>query len=216
MSGLWQAVDRLTSPTREKLERDQGATQWVRLPSLFDQLVEAVQSGRGSEGHGRQASRPPLDIACVSLLIEIAEAVADAMRSYERNRTFHTPTDLRSVASSVVADPDGDQDWWTEQIQSWCGQIRAVISNDVDRPWHLHGVACPECAAIHVTNPEDGELVRRPAVVVTWARGYVRAVECRMCGAVWYRGSDLERLVEKITARHANPDAALPNGHLTA
>lgn len=197
---LWSAVDGLTNPRRERVDRDNGRGEWITLPSLFDQLTEAVQSGPGSGGHGRQGSRPPLDVECVSLLLDIAGAVADACRGLELKRTFDTPEDLRSVVSRLIREPDSgdEQDWWVTQIRAWCGQIRATISSDPDRPWELHDVPCPECGARTTHSNNDTERVRRPAITVWWSRGYVRAVECRVCTAVWYRGTDLETLVERM------------------
>lgn len=206
---LWQAVDRLTNPYRQRLERDNGTHEWVSMSSLFDQLSDAVQTGAGTQAHGVQGSKPPLDTACLSLLIEIAEAVADACRSLTVRRSFDTPTDLRAVVSEMGrrTDDGDEQDWWVGQLNSWCGQIRAAISSDPDRPWQLHNVACPDCAARTVPVADAGETVRRSAVLVTWSRGYVRAVECRACGAVWYRGADLDRLVEQMMGRRDTPDS---------
>jgi hypothetical protein len=205
-AGLWSAVDELTKPQQLRLLRDDGSTEWVRLPCLFMQLADAVQTGAGGHARGKQQSRPPLDIVCMSLLIDIAETVADACRSYDLKRYRDTPRDMRQVASTLVRIGDDDlTDWWVGRLHRWCGSIRSNISNDTDRPWHLQGLPCPHCAATFAPDvDEDGLPIRRPAVIVTWRGGYVRAVECRMCTAVWYRGSDLETLAEQILAqRHA-------------
>lgn len=196
---LWAAVDRLTKPTREKLERDGDRFEWMHMPSLFDQLAEAVQSGAGGMGHGKQQSRPPLDIACMSLLLEIADTVADACRSYSLKRTFDTPKDLRQVASQLLRVGDEDlTSWWTDQLRSWCGQIKAAISCDPDRSWRLHGLACPECGADSIPERTPDGTMRTPAIEVVWRAGLVRAVACRMCGATWMRGEGLDTLAERV------------------
>lgn len=207
---LWLATDRLTNSYRQRLERDHGQQEWVRMASLLDQLTEAVQSGAGSrEGSGVEGSRAPLDVACLSLLFDITETIRDAMRSFDVKRTFDTGRDLRALVSRLTREPDSDeeQEWWVGRVNGWCGQIKATISSDPDRPWQLHNVPCPECRAKTVTVAEDGEEVRKAAVLVTWSRELVRAVECRACGAVWYRGTDLETLVERMLARHDTPSS---------
>jgi hypothetical protein len=187
------------------LERDNGRSEWVTLPSLLDQLAEAVQTGRGGNGRGKQGSRPPLDIAAMSLLIEIAGTTRDALRGYAIKRSGDTPRDIRALASQLlrVADDTLTQAW-IGQIQHWAGQIRATISNDQDRPWHLHGLPCPECKATSVPNP-NGEGGRLAAVTATWSRGYVRAVECHMCGWCVFRGGELDTYAQTLIDGAALP-----------
>jgi hypothetical protein len=200
---LWAAVDGLTRPVRQRLERDGGGSEWANMPSLLAQLIEAVQTGAGGSGKGKQESRPPLDIACMSLLLEIAGDIAEACRSFDIKRDFDIEKDLRHLASAVTAVPDnGDEiDWWTERVRRWCGQIRATISSDPDRSWRLHGVPCPDCGTKHVTEQQNGETLRTPVIQVKWVRGLVRYIQCQACEAVWYRGADLEQLAERLLAR---------------
>jgi hypothetical protein len=197
---LWSAVDLLTKPHRQRLERDNGSTEWVEIGSLLDQLTEAVQSGSGESGRGVQGSRPPLDVACVSLLIDIAEAVREACRGFDIKRQFDTAKDLRRLASRLVAEQDNDDeiDWWVDALHGWCRHIRSAISIDPDRSWRLHGVPCPDCRTMHILENDDGQAVRRPAIHVIWASGLVRAIQCQACEATWYRGTSLDALVGQI------------------
>lgn len=209
MTDIWAAVDRLTNPIRERIERDGGRLEWITLPSLYDQLAEAVQNGAGSQARGVQASRPPLDAIALSLLVDIDGTIREACRDRDVKRAFDTHRDLRGLASSLLRESEGDElDWWTGKLGEWAGEIRAVISSDPDRPTRLHSIPCPACRATHVTERDGTDHVRRPAIVVSWANGYVRAVECRMCGAVWFRGADLEKLADDlITFRDARDSA---------
>lgn len=205
---IWAAVDRLTQPQRQRLERDTGGVEWVRLPSLLDQLAEAVKSLTSSAGPGKQQSRPPLNVDCMSLLLEITEAAGEFLREHRIKRKFELGDDLRQVASKLTVIGDDDQsDWWVDECRHWAARIRLMISNNPDRPWNLHGLPCPDCGAKTVPDvTADGSAVRVPAVVVEWARGYVRAVTCRSCDAVWLRGAELEDLAEKILANtHVSP-----------
>jgi hypothetical protein len=132
---LWGAVARLTERPRTRLERDGGKGEWVTVDSLFEQLIEAMESGAGNgRGHSKPGSRPPCDATAMSLLIEIAEAVRDACIGLELKRRHDTPDDLRQICSRLIqlAPTEGQDeiDWWTAKIGEWCAQIRITISND--------------------------------------------------------------------------------------
>lgn len=197
---LWGAVDGLTKPYRQRLERDGGATEWVQVGSLLEQLTEAVQSGAGDSGPGVQGSRPPLDVACVSLLIEISDAVRDGCRGFDIKRRFDTAADLRQLASRLTREQDNTDEiaWWVEALRGWCSRIRATISSDPDRSWRLHGIPCPDCSTRYVHEWDDGQKLRRPAIHVIWSNGLVRAIQCNACAATWYRGTDLDDLCARL------------------
>jgi hypothetical protein len=173
------------------------------MGSLFDQLVEAVETGAGSkQGHSKPGSRPPCDIAAMSLLIEIAEAVRDACLGLEIKRKRSTPDDLRQVCSRIItgaASGDGtdELDWWTAKISEWCAQIRITISNDPDRTWRLTGYACLDCGADAKIEVRDGYHYRVPVVEVVWREGLVRAVHCTECNHTWMRGSEFDEIAAR-------------------
>jgi hypothetical protein len=140
----------------------------------------------------------------VSLLAEITDDLARECKRRGLDPTQQPGRDIRTLAGALVAEGDEDTlEWWAGQLRSWAGQIRASVSNDDDRPWHLHGAPCPECGVTVVIEQQSDGPVRRPSVIITWARGLVRAVECRSCAKVWHRGDALDELVNGMLGRSA-------------
>jgi hypothetical protein len=204
---LWHAVAALTETRRQKLRRDDGAVEWFTLPSLWKQLVEAMEKNTGDNGNGKMQSRPPVNTAAMSLLIRIAGVVRDERRlrlkeaneKADTTRTMtlkarvplKTPGELRQVISDLIC--VGDQpinddwtvfEWWEDQIRAWCAQIRATIGQS--DTWRLYGAACRTCAAVTVPafDPDTGdESGRQPALVVHTTAGEVTGVVCDMCGS---------------------------------
>jgi hypothetical protein len=182
----WDAVDALTRPTLTRLTRDNGHTERVTLPSLLDQLVEAMYGAESGGSHGVPSSRPPVDTAALSLLCRITDTVRDALRQRKLKRSFVLADDLRSLTSAVntEGDPDRINDC-VRLVRSWAGQIRATISNDPDRTWRLHGAACRVCASTTVpVFDADGGETRQPALIVHSDDGRIDKIECGFCGSV--------------------------------
>jgi hypothetical protein len=199
---LWGAVARLTERPRTRLERDGGKGEWVTVDSLFEQLIEAMESGAGNgRGHSKPGSRPPCDTTAMSLLIEIAEAVRDACIGLELKRRHDTPDDLRQVCSRIVSlavtEGNDELDWWTAKISEWCAQIRITISNDPDRTWRLNGFPCPDCGADAKIEIRDGYHYRVPVIEVMWRDGLVRAVTCTVCTFTAMRGSEFDEIAAR-------------------
>jgi hypothetical protein len=181
----WDAADRLTKPSWRRLTRDNGATERVQLPPLLDQLVEAMESGREGNTHGVPASKPPMDAACLSLLVEVTNTVRDALRQRRIKRSFDLDVDLRALVSAVNTDSNPEQvDRCARLLRSWAGQIKAAIANDPDRTWRMHGAACRVCGSVTVpVFGPDGELTRQPALIVHSEDGVIGSVECSFCGS---------------------------------
>lgn len=188
---LWNAANTLMGRRSDDLIA--AASRKPGLPSLWRQLTEFVQSGRGSAGHGLQESKPPLDVTALGLMILIADTIGLACHTMQIARTFDAFEDLHQVIRRVTADGDPDvMAQWHRALTSWCQRIRTVTMNDPDRPTRLHGTPCKACGATSVRERgSDGVVVNQPALVVSWADGLVRAVECQGCGVAWFRGSGL-------------------------
>jgi len=182
---LWAVCGRLTNPTRERLTLDTDTT-WITLPSLWDQLHEAIESGAGLQTGGRgQQSKPPCDSAALSLLLEIATDVRNGCLNARVKRSRDVPRDLRSLVSHVNASADpAALTMWHTLIRSWVSRVRVTISNDPDRTWRMHGAACQVCSSTSVPVWEDGEETRQPALIVHSDAGMIHAVECGFCGSV--------------------------------
>ena len=199
---LWAAVDRLTQPHTQKLERDNGQTETFALPSLFDQLAEAVHSLTSQGNNGRQQSRPPLDLNCLSLHTEITTTIRNALHQHHRKPLESLNLDLRSLVSELIRtkNPEPIQQW-TEQARTWAGQIRTAISSDSDRAWRLWGFPCFECRATHTQERQpDSTYIRVPAIRVIWSNKLVRGIECAACGMTIMRSGLLDRIPYHLTA----------------
>jgi hypothetical protein len=239
---LWKAYDALMRPRRTRLQRSDvewqrtdlsEADAWgvcnverhrerlarstietVTLPSLFDQLIAAVQSGQGGRAHGIQESKPPLDSSSLSLLIRISGTVRDALRERGLRRTHDTASELRALITAVntEADPQRITDC-TTQVRSWIGQIKATISSESTRSWRMHGAACRVCSSTTVPSvDDDGTITRLPALLVHSHDGIINRVECSYCGSV-LTGDELTIIINDTLKAKAKSD---PDGKMTA
>lgn len=211
---LWNATDTLLNPTRVRLPRDDSPPEWVTLPSLWDQLIEAVASLTGRASTGAQRSRPPCNTDALSLLLEIAYAVRDGCLDAHLKRTCDVPHDLRQVVSHVIGSGDpAALEKSHELIRSWAAQVRLTISNDPDRTWRMHGAACRICGSTTVpTWDDDGQEARQPALIVHSEDGVIDAIICDFCGTT-LTGDDLTQLLYAALKRPAvllNAREALP------
>ena len=178
---LWTQCDRLTNPTRERLTLDTG-TVWIRLPSLWAQLYDLIDKNTADAGNGKQQSRPPLNTAALSLLLEIAAAVRDGCHQAHLRRSFDVPKDVRSIVSDVIRRADQDAlDTSHALIRGWVGRIKATLPGNPDRTWRMRG-ACRVCSSTTVPVWEDGEELRAPALIVHSDGGVIGSVECGFCG----------------------------------
>jgi len=180
------------------------------MPSLWDQLVEAVTSLTGHASTGAQRSRPPCNTDAISLQIEIESKVRWACRTARIRRTFDLPKDLRQLMSAVIRDADPDNiTAWQALIRHWVALTKLTISNDPDRSWRMPpGVAaCPICSSetIPVWN-EYGEESRGGALIVHSEDGRIDTISCDFC-TVLLTGDDLTQLL--LVAR--KQPAGLPN-----
>lgn len=205
---LWTAVDRLTRPTWKRLIRDNGHTEKIRLPSLLDQLIEAMDGGETGGSRGVPASRPPMDTAALSLLIEIAEHIRDGCWARGIKRKRDNDLDLRQLVSAI--NTEGDEvrvDACHHMIQSWCARIKTTISNDPDRTWRMHGAACRVCASTTVpVFDEDDVESRQPALIVHSEDGRIDKIVCAFCGSI-LTGPELVDLVRDTRTAVARESA---------
>jgi hypothetical protein len=194
---LWAAVDALTNPSRVRLPRDFDLPpEWVTLPSLWDQLADAIDSSTGRGARGAQRSRPPCNAEALSLLLEIATAVRDGCHRARLKRTRDVPRDLRQIVSNAIRTTDPDIINGAHiQVRGWVAEVRLTISNDPDRSWRMHGAACRTCGSTTVSVwDKAGEETHQPALIVHSEDGVVDMIECAFCGSV-LTGDDLTQLL---------------------
>jgi hypothetical protein len=208
---LHRAVDALIQGERMKITREDSTTEYKSVPSLWEQLEGAVPySGNG--GSAVAKSKPPITTGVVALLIEITDAAIEGVNELAGENRRTTPANLRAIAAALAGKNEPDVTaWWTEKIREWVRSARGLLRLDPDRPRYARGTRCPQCGSKTVTSTIDGENVRTPALAINWAAPeghttthtndhdwHVRAIECKACDSVWWRGADLDQLVQDM------------------
>jgi hypothetical protein len=210
---LHKAVNALIEPSKVRLYReDTKRGSWHEIPSLWSQLTASGQWAGSNTGGGAFGSRPVISTGIVALIIEITDAITEAATDFGRiirvNDQRDYPAELRAIAAN--ADPDTAV-WWTEHVRKWVSQARSQLGLNPQRPQWARDTCCPNCGADSAQTQDDERTIRTPALAITW--GYpegepedyhedheykVRAVECRACSACWFRGPELDSLVEAM------------------
>jgi hypothetical protein len=133
------------------------------VPSLLDQLAEAVQGSGGSNGaSGAGAYRSAIGLAAAGLLVGIRQYIG-----------CHTPDlaeGLRAWAALIQKDPALWDLAEQERIaEGWLVQAKAIVEPP---RWSEIPAACPLCGSRYVTVWEDGERVRRAALRINLTHEY--------------------------------------------
>lgn len=203
---LQAAVAGLVDRVRVRVTRDADENgEWQTTPSLWSMLTEM---GRGDAGGGGVSGRfggMVLSVGSLALAIEITAAVQEGADEFLTGDHPDVPAKLRGIGATLT---DADLiAWWQETVQGWTAKARIQLRLDPQRPRAVRGARCPTCAKkTAYSRNEDGELVRSPALVITWvgpegadyhedADWIVRAVECKACGAAWFRGAAMDSLI---------------------
>lgn len=208
---LHKAIDALIVRQRLRLYRDGGTAEWHTLPSLWEQLEAATAyQGTGTGGAGGRA-RLPISADVVSLLIDVATTVSEAVMEHAGETRRNVPGNLRLLATRLDVEHTADDalEWWIDKVRHWVSEATAALRLNPSRPRWARGVRCPDCGADTVSARQDGEQVRRPALTIEWTgpsvEDYgpdtdwlVRAVTCSACSASWFRGVDLDGLVQQM------------------
>lgn len=215
---LWKWVDRLTLNRRQRLTRQIPGTEphieYVDIPSLWTQLLEATASTNHGGGRGKatSGSRTPIDLAIAALSAEVNDLVADALIAHGHTPritldrrwdvlSHDTRSDLRQLAAVIVTTGDDDLiTWWADRYRTWVHRAQTALTTDDDTidTRAVRGHACPNCQALWVTSERDHETFRDPALVIVFRDGQVLHITCRACGTGWWRGGDVDRLTRQI------------------
>jgi hypothetical protein len=185
---LHEAVSLLTEPRRVRLLRDTGS-DWATIPSLWQQLADAMSHGGEQGGRSVPSSRLPFDVDVRDLRADIADTVVDALRSYELAARKDLPADLRQLAAHIASLADLDlAAWWQYRVKSWCRMASNALALDIkSQPRRIRDTDCPSCGASHVTLDGAEGPERHPALLIDFHDGMVRAAECGVCGQQWGR-----------------------------
>lgn len=194
MRELLDAIDTLTKPVRRKVIQDAEGdtttkTVTVILPSLLEQLDQAILGAVGIGGSGALASeRNALDFGALEKLREIRDKVNGWARmanvpprddAGETLRAWFVAFNLRATSPEVAT-------VYVREMRAWAAQIEAKL--DPPRISDLPD-ACPVCDASEWWNADTKERYYRPLVVQYRGEGAEMVDNakglCRACGQVW-------------------------------
>jgi hypothetical protein len=161
-----RVLARLIAHERRRQARTAASTA---LPSLLDQLCDAVQSTSGGGGAAAGPHRAAIGLAAAELLGQIERAVGHGPRVELGRRVW-------TWAKRHAADPTT-----AHTAAAWLAVARGVL--EPERPLGLVA-ACPQCRARLVYVEDAGEWVRRPALQVDRRDGTARCT-APQCGAIW-------------------------------
>jgi hypothetical protein len=213
---LHLACDALVSRTRVQTEID-GEWVWQKLPSLLEQLAgeDARHDGLRSSYTG---SRPPINTGIVALLTDIGDTSRRQLK--DLGSADHGADMVRNVraatTATIVTSDDDEMSIWLYVLVRWRHRARQELQLDSSRRQWLRGIACPQCGSTVALgkSPNGGERMQTPALAVTWAepadgRAHVEhewrweAIDCRACGASWWRGENLHHLLAALQSSGA-------------
>lgn len=163
---------------RQQLERAVSRTS-AAVPSLLDQVVDAIESSSGTGGRTRSyARRSPIGLAAAALIGDIEAMVGHGPRAQLARRCW-------GWAVRHSADPRT-----AATLADWVGRARQVV--EPSRPVDL-AAPCPACGESVAWLPDDtGQVVRRAALQVDRATGWARCTARPRglpCGATWSPGA---------------------------
>lgn len=170
---MHQAIDALLR--RHGAELAGRTTSTAAVPSLLDQLADAVQGSGGSNGAGGAgAYRAAIGLAAAGLLAGIRQYIG-----------CHTPDlalGLRDWAALIQNDPALWDMAEQERIaEGWVVQAKAIVEPP---RWSEIPAECPMCRTRYVWVYEDGERVRRAALRINLTEGFAECGSLE-CGARW-------------------------------
>lgn len=166
--------------------RNAADRETATIPSLLDQLADAVESSTGT-GRSVGTSRSAIGLAAAELLGHIEHTVghrgqptlAARIRSWADHLAEHAdPTDLAQYATTA---------------ERWVAEARAIVQPD--RGFEIRG-ACPICHTRRVWVQEGDERVLRSALQVSYA---TRSARCIAPGCTGHWARDyLEHLTRLV------------------
>lgn len=202
---LHAAAEQLTSPARVQVERDDAPAEYVHLPSLLDQLGEAVESStsRGGAAAG-VVYKSPAALDALGLLTDIEHETLLALRAAGDRRRWDTcglDKQLRAWAAKSSEWRTKNQDYLThaaDLAQSWVTRARQILAPE-QPTFELQPQPCPHCGerTAFVWSADHNEQVQKASLYFDKSRTSIR---CRAedCGAEW--GADLFEFLRRLLA----------------
>jgi hypothetical protein len=186
---LLVAVEDLTKPLRSKVMQGDALTP-VTLPSLLQQLDDAIFSSMGSTASGASLAfeGAPLNTGALFAAMKISSQIRDWCQAVKVRPVKNTSKDLTAwFAAFTLSDPQYEVEMYRAKVlRGWAGSIRGMLNPPREREL---GDDCPICGADSWYDPRDGHKYAHPLIVryrltdddmVNDARGH-----CRSCETVW-------------------------------
>lgn len=178
-----KALARMIDHERRRQQLDHAITRTTApVPSLLDQVVDAIESSSGTGGRTRShAHRSPIGLAAAALIGDIEATVGQVVghgpRALLARRCWAWVTATREAPGTAAT------------LADWVARARQVV--EPSRPVDL-AAPCPACGESVSWLPDDsGQVVRRAALQVDRGTGWARCTARpggRPCGATWSPG----------------------------
>lgn len=170
-------------PTPDPLEFDWRAAG-AELPSLLDQLEDAVESSSSRGGKASSIYKSPAHLDVVALLTDIDRYVLRGLR-----RSRHHPW-LNGRAELLRAWSSHARRWSEDDLRESVGQVRRWVTRAENiltpdpQTIETQAQPCPQCKrrTAMVWSDEIGEHLQRPSLYLDMA---ILTVVCRCCGECW-------------------------------
>lgn len=184
-----QVVDRLTRTTKHqtKIEYDDGGSRnhFYDEAALIVMLRVAIRPGMesGGGGGGGVTAGLPVALNALDLMTEIEKRVAEEywlVKDATRRPGGYTLEERLRFWASRVEHDEQKLKQCVSVLGGWVVAIESLFEPVRKVPAHRH---CPGCDAWMVTADDDGDKVRRYAVMVTVSS--VPVAECGACGRRW-------------------------------
>lgn len=172
VNDLRAVVDRMIKPATSYINN-----QYIEIPGLYQQIVDALAGEQGAGTSGIAKSRPPFWTDAAEKKFEFDLIVEFNLPNY---------TGARTIAARLWA--LAQHQWAVEQVhdvhritgilKAWADDFDALLNNR--HVLHI-AAACPACGTATVNRySKSGELVRDTAIIAT-EFGAV----CQECGYSW-------------------------------
>ncbi|MDI3330690.1 MAG: hypothetical protein QJR09_08140 [Micrococcus sp.] len=190
MTDTLQLVHEFTRAHKTTITRDNGATEYVEVLPLLDQLQEAMTANRGTGGSGSLA-KAPVSLNAVDLWQDITRTTAHALTAVPVHAQPATTLGqgIQQWAAWAVNTRNADDEAeLNAYLVYWSGQIRAMFEPSVDLE-----AACPDCGEGFTWSHDGVEYVRRRALSYNQHRA-----TCVVCGQVWEGAGAMMSLARAI------------------
>lgn len=213
---LFDLVTEFTAPTTDQ---DSGQT----VPSLWTMLLESTARAGGNGGSSIARSRPPVSTAALSIIEKVRATCLTTLMARGCRPMFvpvmvdngcqcvppwstcmygvrahlqrNTPGELRRI-NSILSPHPNSRVAWAEMLDGWIHEARSALGLVDGRIQLPRGTRCLDCSAAWVKVRQDGETIRKPALVLVWNKnGSIHYVACLSCGSSRWP-ADLHALAE--------------------